>query len=404
MTGILRAGETRAALSGVVALVLLFALFGSAAPAFAVPTAPATPAPSELDVAADPETEAFRAKLAELQAKADALQAQLDELDRELAIASEEYNRATIQLDETKQRLELSKTDLANAEDAYGLQQGLLDKRAGDIYRENEFAFMDMLLDSKSVTDFIARVRFLNTIGVNDADLAAQLEAQRDQMRQISTELSAAQREAEALEFELEARRIEVMLRIEEREQTLTQVDQEVLDLMLAEAERRQLEEGSLLAEILRGANDRGIEALPGTPVETALAFHGVPYLWGGETPAGFDCSGLVLYVFRQHGVALPHYSGSQFRMGEKVAPADLRANDVVFFGSPIHHVGIYIGGGYFLHAPRTGDYVKVSRLADRRDYAGARRYPWTLRVGAIDGLDEISPDVNHNVGIQLSP
>jgi cell wall-associated NlpC family hydrolase len=54
-----------------------------------------------------------------------------------------------------------------------------------------------------------------------------------------------------------------------------------------------------------------------------------------------------------------------------------------VFFGAPVHHVGIYVGGGYFIHAPRTGDFVKISSLADRTDYAGARRYNWQTRVGS---------------------
>ncbi len=111
-----------------------------------------------------------------------------------------------------------------------------------------------------------------------------------------------------------------------------------------------------------------------------------MPYLWGGEKPSGFDCSGLVLYVFRQHGVNLPHYSGSQFGLGEKVAAQRPAAGDVVFFGSPIHHVGIYVGGGYFIHAPRTGDFVKISKLADRSDFAGARRYPWQYRTAPIKG------------------
>ena len=161
----------------------------------------------------------------------------------------------------------------------------------------------------------------------------------------------------------------------------LAEAQADLLELLDQEAARRSVEEADLLRSILSGANAAGIEVTPGSPVETALAYHGIPYLWGGETPAGFDCSGLVLYVFRQHGVELPHYSGSQFLLGDKVVPAALQPGDVVFFGSPIHHVGIYIGGGYYIHAPRTGDFIKISPLAKRRDYAGARRYDWVPRV-----------------------
>jgi hypothetical protein len=83
------------------------------------------------------------------------------------------------------------------------------------------------------------------------------------------------------------------------------------------------------------------------------------------------------------------------------VDKSQLLPGDVVFFGSPIHHVGIYIGGGYVEHAPHTGDFVKISTLDSMDGYAGARRYPWTPRIGTIAGLDQISPSVDHSAGIQ---
>ena len=107
------------------------------------------------------------------------------------------------------------------------------------------------------------------------------------------------------------------------------------------------------------------------------------------------------MYVYAQHGVTLPHYSGAQFLLGQKVDYADLQPGDLVFFGSPIHHVGMYIGGGYFIEAPHTGDFVKISPLAGRSNYAGARRYPWATRIGDPAGLSQLSPNVNHGRGLQ---
>jgi cell wall-associated NlpC family hydrolase len=341
---------------------------------------------SAIDVTPDGETEAFRAELAARQARLDEFMAQLDALDRELEVATEAYNAAVERLAEMKERVVIAEGDLAKAQDAYALQSVILGERAGAIYKDGSLATIEILLDSKSVFDFMARVKFLNTIGIRDADIAASLKAQKALLETQLTDLEQSQDIAASLEFELKARQIEVMLRIQERQQMLAEAQTDLLELLDTEAARRSGEESVLLAQVLSGANEKGIVVAAGSPVETALAYHGVPYLWGGEKPSGFDCSGLVLYVFKQHGVKLPHYSGSQFLLGEKVAPAALQPGDVVFFGSPIHHVGIYVGGGYYIHAPRTGDFVKISKLADRRDYAGARRYAWQPRTAAPTG------------------
>jgi peptidoglycan DL-endopeptidase CwlO len=90
------------------------------------------------------------------------------------------------------------------------------------------------------------------------------------------------------------------------------------------------------------------------------LAQIGVPYVWGGASPeTGFDCSGLVMWLWARHGVALPHFAASQYHLGPLVAKSDLRIGDLVFFHK-LGHVGIYIGHGYVLHAPHTGATVEI--------------------------------------------
>jgi len=112
-----------------------------------------------------------------------------------------------------------------------------------------------------------------------------------------------------------------------------------------------------------------------GGVVGIAMQYLGVPYVWGGSTPRGFDCSGLVSYVFAQIGVSVPHSSYSQFGMGTAISINDLQPGDLVFFAGA-SHVGIYIGGGQFIHAPHTGDVVKISSLSGyySSNFAGARR------------------------------
>jgi cell wall-associated NlpC family hydrolase len=108
--------------------------------------------------------------------------------------------------------------------------------------------------------------------------------------------------------------------------------------------------------------------------VDTALAQQGKPYVWGGAGPDSFDCSGLTQYAYAAAGITLPHSSSMQSTMGAPVAYADLQPGDLVFFYSPVSHVGMYIGNGQMVHAGTSGDVVKVIDLAYMPDFNSARR------------------------------
>jgi cell wall-associated NlpC family hydrolase len=111
------------------------------------------------------------------------------------------------------------------------------------------------------------------------------------------------------------------------------------------------------------------------TAAEIAMKYLGVPYVFGGSTPAGFDCSGLVMYVYAQLGIQLPHYAAAQYGYGVAVPRADLQAGDLVFFDA-LGHVGIWIGGNEFIDAPHTGSFVSIETMNGwyASHYVGARR------------------------------
>ncbi len=110
--------------------------------------------------------------------------------------------------------------------------------------------------------------------------------------------------------------------------------------------------------------------------VNTAMQYLGVPYVWGGTTPDGFDCSGLVQYVYKVNEMTISRTTYTQVNEGNYVPKNELEQGDLVFFGqaSSPHHVGIYIGDNKFIHAPQSGDVVKISNISDRSDYATGRR------------------------------
>ena len=108
--------------------------------------------------------------------------------------------------------------------------------------------------------------------------------------------------------------------------------------------------------------------------VNTALAQQGRPYVWGGAGPSSYDCSGLMQYAYRAAGISLPHSSRMQSTMGRPVSKANLRPGDLVFFYTPVSHVGMYIGNGQMVHASTSGQPVKVTNLAYMPGFNSARR------------------------------
>jgi cell wall-associated NlpC family hydrolase len=112
--------------------------------------------------------------------------------------------------------------------------------------------------------------------------------------------------------------------------------------------------------------------------VAIAKRYLGIPYVWGGSTPTGgFDCSGLVMYVYRQLGITLDHYAAWQFLEGRRVSTGDLQPGDLVFFEPKADgpgHVGIYVGAGKMINAPHTGDVVRIASIQGRSGYVGAVR------------------------------
>ena len=122
---------------------------------------------------------------------------------------------------------------------------------------------------------------------------------------------------------------------------------------------------------------DRSVESSRGrTVVAVAKQYVGAPYRWGGSSPSGFDCSGLVRYVYAQVGVSLPHNAAQQYRLGTAVAREDLEPGDLVFFDH-LRHNGIYVGAGRFIHARQTGRRVAIASLDDEwysSHFVGGRR------------------------------
>jgi len=162
------------------------------------------------------------------------------------------------------------------------------------------------------------------------------------------------------------------LLKAEKLLKSLAKADRERLLREEAARENKILSDSKRYAASYKGDNTRGSIAL-----KFALQQIGDIYVWAAAGPTRWDCSGLTLRAFQKAGVSLPHHSGSQFKYGKQVAYSSLKPGDLLFFGKPISHVSIYMGGGKMVQAPRAGKKVEVVNLTKRfgkKPFVGAKR------------------------------
>lgn len=326
-----------------------------------------------------------------------AAQAKLTQMSDALEIQIEEYNAISEALDATREDIRKTRSDLEAASSDLLVAQQKLAQRAANIYKDGKTGFVEILLGTTSFEDFVSRIDLLTRINRSDADLVARVKETKARVESIEAALVMREAEQVALRSDAEARAISIEDKIAKQEEYVASLESEVAKLIKEEEARQARLAAERAAEAARlASNNTGGRAataegdLPGghpEVVSIALKYLGVPYVWGGASPSGFDCSGLCQYVYKQIGITLPRTSKSQYNAGSHI-DADrldlLRSGDLVFFGTGgdpgrVHHVGIYVGSGNFIHAPSTGDVVKVSSLTDRiatkGDYVGASRF-----------------------------
>jgi cell wall-associated NlpC family hydrolase len=321
--------------------------------------------------------------------------AQVQLIDAELDHAVDAYNAAQIKLDQIKaeQRINTRRLELAKAN--FGRAERTLSERLVALYTSDERTTVEILLGATSIDDLLDRVDTVQRVSAQDARVIGQVRQFRTEMRHRREKLERARTEQAAVVEERAARRASIESKLQEREALLATIKDQIAQLeaeerarqerLAAEARRRlaaqDAQADAAQASTFDGTND-AIAAGPapaaryGGVVGVAMQYLGVPYVWGGASPSGFDCSGLVMYAYSQVGVSLPHNAAMQYGYGTPVSSAELQPGDIVFFNG-LGHNGIYIGGGQFVHSPHTGDVVKISSLSDSwyaSTYVGARR------------------------------
>lgn len=334
-----------------------------------------------------------KAQVGSLQTQAASVQAGIDSLDQQIEQLNESYNQLSVQVDAVDEQMASLRRQLEAAQADHDYHVHLLDERLVAIYEAGgPDQFLETLLLPSSLNDFVSRIRVTVTLADQDDRLMADLSSGAEQITSILKEIDAQKQTEVPIRQQMDEELSLSQAKLSERQSTLAGLDKQIA-AVIEEEKERQLEEQrrlqqQLLASLGNWASYTG--PLPQTSdgiltqvVQTAATYLGIPYVWAGDSPSGgFDCSGFTQYVFAQHGVSLPHSAADQAALGFPIAPADIKPGDLVFFGNPIHHVGLYIGGGEFIEAPHTGDVVKISNLSGRTDLSAIRRYPLQARVG----------------------
>jgi peptidoglycan DL-endopeptidase CwlO len=357
-------------------------------------------------------------------AQADRVLAQVNALDTRFGAVVDAWDGAKIQLATTEKQLVANRARLAFAQKQSRIAQRRAARLLITIYEGETPDLIQLLAGSSQLSDVINAVQYTRDVATSAQRVAAAAVRAKNRLAVAKQRLQKAERTRRTTVAQLNGERASIGALLAQRRRLLSSIHSQIAQIQAREAAQQAAAAAAARARLARQAallkqpaaqraraaaatraarkaapsptttsSAAAVAPAPVAPVTTsaptpqptsgghpeaasiALQYLGVPYQWGGSSPdTGFDCSGLVMYVYAQLGVQLPHFAAGQYGYGSPVARDQLQPGDLVFFDG-LSHVGIYIGNDEVVHAPHTGAVVSISPLSEFGGrYVGARR------------------------------
>ena len=337
-------------------------------------------------------THGFASTLDEKRAEARQIAAQIDANDTRISVLDEQYNGAVLRIAELNKSIHQAKQRLNAAKSNRGVLRDQVRSRAAALYMGARSGTLFPELDAQNAQQVASRSSYAAAAAQRDSALLSNLRAATAQLSSRQHDLQDALGRANQESQRLANTKSQITEANTRAHQLLANVNGEIQDLIVKEQQAREAAAAAAArAEIARKealqrqqqsggfGNQKAPENLPAPSGSAAIAVNAAkaqlnkPYQYAAAGPDRFDCSGLTMFAWAKAGVGMSHFAASQYTEFPHVPISQLAPGDLVFYGSPIHHVGMFVGNGTMIEAPHTGAFVRYSSIY-RSDFVGASR------------------------------
>lgn len=320
----------------------------------------------------------------------------IQQLDNQITMGLVKSQNLNNKIKAQQVKIEATKAEMEKAQKDLDAHKMVYSERLKSIQSDGQqpiVTYAELLFSAKDISDFLTRFTAISEIMQSDTDLLnglndkeQVLKATGEKLHNELTNLNHSQAELASEQQKIQAGKQEIVKQLanaksnlqNQQSQLAQQIAQEKAQAEALLAAQKAAHQRALLAQqrtiqqtsasvstsvstYSTGASSISNGDKASSVIAYAEQFLGTPYVWGGTTPSGFDCSGFMQYVFHSVGVNLPRVAADQQNYGTRISPDQVQPGDLVFKGDPAYHVGMYIGGGKWIQSPQTGDVIKIS-------------------------------------------